>query len=138
MADQPRTPDGTDAAASVPASDADATPSPDAAEERMSVVDHIETVRVRRAPKYSVFLAAGAALGILFAMILTFVYNGTAATSPNTGLVYSQTQVFGFLALICITVGVALGGIVALILDRMLAKRSREVVVDRERIRIEE
>ena len=102
------------------------------------VEDHIETVRVRRAPKYSVFLIAGAGLGILVAMILTFAFNGSGDVSPNTGLVYSSTQVFGFLALICITVGVALGGVVALILDRALARRTRDVVVDRERIRIED
>ena len=69
----------------------------DAAEQSPSIEDHIETVRVRRAPKYSVFLVVGAALGLLVAMILTFAFNGTGGISPNTGLVYSQSQVFGFL-----------------------------------------
>ena len=72
--------------------------------------DHVERVRVRRAPKFSVFLLAGAALGIIVALILTFAFSGTDSISPNTGLIYTQGQVFGFLALICITVGVALGG----------------------------
>jgi NhaP-type Na+/H+ or K+/H+ antiporter len=102
------------------------------------VEEHIETVRVRRSPKYSVFLAAGAALGVLVAMILTFAFNGTGGTSPNTGLVYTPSQVFGFLLLICITVGVVIGGVTALILDRMLAKRTRDVTVDRERVRVED
>ena len=57
--------------------------------------DHIETVSVRRAPKISVFLVLGAALGVLVAMILTFAFNGTAEASPNTGMEYSQGQVFG-------------------------------------------
>jgi hypothetical protein len=130
MADQPETPDETDASASAVSNDA--------AEPAAMIVDHIETVRVRRAPKYSVFLAVGAGLGILVAMILTFVYNGTAGISPNTGLVYSQTQVFGFLSLIFVTVGVMAGGVTALILDRVLARRTREVTVDRESVRIEE
>ncbi|HYI51364.1 MAG TPA: potassium transporter Trk [Microbacterium sp.] len=129
MADQPETPDETDAPASVVSNDA---------EPSAIIVDHIETVRVRRAPKYSVFLAVGAGLGIVVAMILTFVYNGTAGISPNTGLVYSQTQVFGFLSLIFVTVGVVAGGVTALILDRVLARRTREVTVDRESVRIED
>jgi NhaP-type Na+/H+ or K+/H+ antiporter len=102
------------------------------------VEEHIETLRVRRSPKYSVFLIAGAGLGILVAMILTFAFNGTGDTSPNTGLVYTSSQVFGFLALICITVGVVLGGLTALLLDRMLAGRTRDVVVDRESVRAED
>jgi len=130
MADQPETPDEIDAPASVVSNDA--------AEPSAIIVDHIETVRVRRAPKYSVFLAVGAGLGIVVAMILTFVYNGTAGISPNTGLVYSQTQVFGFLSLIFVTVGVVAGGVTALILDRVLARRTREVTVDRESVRIED
>ncbi|HYJ48894.1 MAG TPA: potassium transporter Trk [Microbacterium sp.] len=121
--------------------DPDAAESPradDAREPRAVVEDRIETVRVRRAPKYSVFLAAGAGLGILVALILTFAFNGTGDISPNTGMVYSQAQVFGFVALICITVGVVVGGVIALILDRVLARRSREVRIDRETIHIEE
>ena len=90
MAAQAQTPDESDASASALSSDA--------AEPGAVIEDHIETVRLRRAPKYSVFLAAGAALGLLVAMILTFTFNGTGGTSPNTGLVYSSGQVFGFLA----------------------------------------
>jgi hypothetical protein len=130
MADQPETPDEADAA--------EAAVSNEPAEHAAVIVDHIETVRVRRAPKYSVFLAVGAGLGILVAMILTFVYNGTSGISPNTGLVYSQTQVFGFLSLIFVTVGVVAGGVTALILDRVLARRTREITVDRESVRIED
>lgn len=92
--------------------------------------DRVERVRVRRAPKFSVFVAVGAALGIIVALILTFAFNGTDGISPNSGLIYTQGQVFGFLALICITVGVALGIVVALILDRRSSRRTREVLVD--------
>jgi hypothetical protein len=135
MADQAQTPDERDAAAS--AVD-DAAVEGGAVDKPATIIDHIETVRVRRAPKYSVFLAVGAALGLLVAMILTFVFNGTGGISPNTGLVYSQSQVFGFLALIFITVGIVAGGVTALILDRVLARRTREVTVDRESVRLED
>ncbi|MFC8681905.1 potassium transporter Trk [Microbacterium ureisolvens] len=99
--------------------------------------DHIETVRVRRAPKISVFLILGAALGVLVAMILTFAFNGTAEVSPNTGVVYSQGQVFGFLTLICAPIGLALGGIVALVLDRRSRRHTREVAVDHESVQVD-
>lgn len=92
--------------------------------------DRVESVRVRRAPKISVFLILGAALGVLVALILTFAFNGTAEVSPNTGMEYSQGQVFGFLLLICVPVGLALAGVVALIFDRRSRRHTHEVVVD--------
>lgn len=95
---------------------------------------HIERVRVRRAPKFSVFLLVGAGLGLLTAMILTFAFDGSTGESPNTGLVYTSGQVFGFLALICVAVGVAVFGVLALILDRASRRSAREVTVDRETV----
>jgi len=130
MAEQAQTPDEPDAAAS-----ASVGADPIA---RSVAQDRIETVRVRRAPKYSVFLVIGGGLGLLVAMVLTFAYSGTGDTSPNTGLVYSSSQVLGFLALIFITVGIAVGGVVALVLDRVLARQSREVTVDRESVYVED
>ena len=99
--------------------------------------DRIETVRVRRAPKISVFLILGAALGVLVAMILTFAFNGTAEVSPNTGVEYTQGQVFGFLVLICAPIGIALGGIVALILDRRSRRHTHEIAVDHESVHVD-
>ncbi len=99
------------------------------------VGDHVETARVRRAPKYSVFLALGAALGILVAMILTFAFNGQADPAIGQTVSFSQGQVFGFLALVCGVVGLGLGGVVALIFERTIGRRTHEVVVDREDIR---
>ncbi|MDW4574317.1 potassium transporter Trk [Microbacterium sp. M3] len=99
--------------------------------------DRIETVRVRRAPKISVFLILGAALGVLVAMILTFAFNGTAEVSPNTGVEYTQGQVFGFLVLICAPIGIALGGIVALIFDRRSRRHTHEIAVDHESVHVD-
>lgn len=100
------------------------------------VEDHLETATVRRAPRYSVFLGLGAALGILAALVLTFGFGGAIDLSPTTGLEYSDGQVFAFLALICIPIGLVLGGTAALILDRTVGRRTRSVAVDRETIRI--
>lgn len=124
MADQALTPPEPDAAASV-------------APHRV-VEDHIETVQVRRSPKYGVFLALGAAVGIIVALILTFSFDGSLFESPNTGMVYSLGQVFGFLALICVTGGVLVFGVLALVLDRTVGRRTREVTVDRETVHLED
>jgi ABC-type Na+ efflux pump permease subunit len=99
--------------------------------------DRVESVRVRRAPKISVFLILGAALGVLVAMILTFAFNGTAEVSPNTGMEYSPGQVFGFLMLICVPVGLALAGVVALILDRRSRRHTHEVAVDHTSVQVD-
>lgn len=123
MADQLQPEGGTDAAASpLPALEV--------------VDDELVTVTVRRSPKYSVFLVAGAAIGILVALILTFAFSGSEDKSPNTGMIYSQTQVFGFLALIGIVIGVLIGGVTALILDRALSRRTHRVAADREHTRV--
>jgi len=101
-----------------------------------SAEHRIETAQVRRSPRYTVFLVAGAALGILVALVLTFAFDGSDNESATTGVTYSTTQVFGFVCLFAIPIGVAIGGIVALILDRMLARRAHEVRVDREVITV--
>lgn len=120
MADTAQTPEPADAAASLP--------------EETHVEDRIERATVRRAPRVSVFLVVGAALGLLTAMILTFAFNGTSVASPNTGLVYSPTTVFGFLTFIFIPVGLALGGTAAIIFDRRSRRHLREATVDRETV----
>jgi len=99
-----------------------------------AVVDEVETVSVRRAPKYSVFLVAGAALGVVLAMILTFAFSRPEEISQYTGIEYSPLQVFGFVALICVPVGIVIGAVIALLFDRTMGRRTREVLVDHERV----
>ena len=98
--------------------------------------DEIVEATVRRAPKYGVFLTIGAALGVLVAMIATFTWTGTGASGAvsDTGIEYSQVQIFGFVALITVSGGLALGGLVALIFDRTIGRRTQTVTVDRERV----
>ena len=99
-----------------------------------SAEHRIESAQLRRSPRYGVFLLAGAALGILVALILTFAFDGVEDKSRYTGVVYSTSQVFGFVALVCVPVGVALGGVIALILDRVVGRRTRDVRIDRETV----
>lgn len=98
------------------------------------ITERVESARVRRVPKYSVFLLLGAATGIIAALALTFGISDDGV-SASTGLQYSAGQVFGFVALGAIPLGMALGGVVALILDRSARRRSREVRILHERVR---
>lgn len=98
---------------------------------------HVESAELRRSPRFGVFFAVGAAVGLLAALILTFAFGGTAA-SPSTGVTYSTTQVFGFLLLVCVPVGLALGAAVALIFDRSSRRRMRTVQIAHETVREED
>ncbi len=106
-----------------------------ASERPVYVRDDYETVTMRRAPKYGVFLAAGAFLGILVALILTVAIGGSNL-SPYTQVVYSELQVFGFTALICVVAGIALGAVVALVFERVLGSKTRQVTVDHEQYEV--
>ncbi|MCK6079691.1 potassium transporter Trk [Microbacterium sp. EYE_5] len=94
---------------------------------------HVESAELRRSPRFGAFFAVGGAFGIVLALILTYAV-GTDQISESTGARYSEAQVFGFLLLACIPVGLALGGAVALIFDRVLRRRARSVRIERETV----
>lgn len=79
-------------------------------------------VVVRRSPRYNHFMLFGAILGAVVALILTFAFppNGT----------YDRGQVFGYLLLVGVALGVGLGALVALILDRVVGRRGKSVIAD--------
>lgn len=79
------------------------------------------TVVVHRSPRYFNFMILGAIIGAVLALVLTVAF----PDNPDFG----KTQVFGFLLLAGVAVGVAVGSLIALLLDRL--GRSRTVVVDR-------
>lgn len=87
-----------------------------------TVVAH-ETLTVRRSPRYMRFLAVGAGVGVVAALVLTLIF-------PENDD-YDRGQVFGFLLLFLGAIGVGLGALVALILDRRAARRAVTVVADR-------
>lgn len=99
-------------------------------EDMSSAENHVESAQVRRSPRYGVFLIGGALLGFLVAVVLTFAFDDVTK-SATTGVTYSQPQVLGFISLGCIPAGMALGGVVALILDRVVGRRVRNVQIER-------
>lgn len=92
-----------------------------------------ERVTVRRAPKVWGFLALGAIVGVLAALVLTFAFRPAdgGPTVTEDGTAFGLTQVFGFLLVCLVPIGAAIGAIVAIVLDRVLARRAVEVDVDR-------
>ncbi|MFB4349433.1 potassium transporter Trk [Microbacterium sp. CR_7] len=93
-----------------------------------------ETVEatVRRVPRYGVFMGIGVVVGIIVAGILTMV--GSYEPSDAANVVYPPGQVFGFLLLWTVPIGLALGGVVGLILERVSRRHDRTVRVEHETI----
>ncbi|UOE43010.1 hypothetical protein [Agromyces larvae] len=83
-----------------------------------------ETVEVRRAPRYGAFLLAGGVLGAIVALILTFAF-------PENDQ-FDRGQVFGFLLLALGVIGVGVGALAALVVDRSLSRRSGRAIVEHE------
>ncbi|HWV48333.1 MAG TPA: potassium transporter Trk [Microbacterium sp.] len=100
----------------------------------MNSTDSHETVEatVRRVPRFGVFMGLGIVLGIIAAGIVTMV--GSYEESAALGVVYPPAQVFGFALLWTVPIGLALGGVVALILERTARRHDRVVRVDHETV----
>ena len=65
---------------------------------------------VRRSPRFTSFLVTGGILGLLIGFFLSLV--GHADTR------YDSAAALGFLGLICALLGVLVGGVIAVLLDR--------------------
>lgn len=87
---------------------------------------------VRRVPRYGVFMSIGAVLGIIAAGIVTMV--GSYEPSGALNVVYPPGQVFGFALLWMVPIGLAVGGLVAIAIERVARRHDRVVQVDRETI----
>ncbi|MDI3330725.1 MAG: hypothetical protein QJR09_08315 [Micrococcus sp.] len=86
-------------------------PDPDALEHRDLVV--------RRAPKVQVFLLGGALLGVLAALVVALI----GPANPE----FTLGSIFGYFVVIFGIIGVGVGGLVWLALDRRSRKHARTV-----------
>ncbi|WGW12438.1 hypothetical protein LWF01_01315 [Saxibacter everestensis] len=86
--------------------------------------DNIE-VRVRRAPKYGVFVGAGVLLGVVAALLVVGL--GPDVSLQNDE--YSPTSMFALLGLGFGIAGALLGGLVAIVLDRLSGRRTHTTEV---------
>ena len=83
-------------------------------------------VSIRRAPKIGVFLILGAVVGLLVTLVLTSLF----PPDPAVGFFAS----FAYFCLYGIPAGVALGALVALVLDLISSRRARTVTVEHDEI----
>ncbi|WP_198410487.1 hypothetical protein [Mycetocola zhujimingii] len=97
-----------------------------AAPERFS--EEPATVQVRRSPRYANFMLLGALLGAIVAFVLTLAF----PENPDFG----RLQVFGFLLLIGVAVGVALFGLLAILLERLVGRKVHSVRADRVEVHV--
>ena len=82
----------------------------------------LQEVTARRAPKYSAFIVVGALVGFLATAIVTMQF----PADPKIGLVAT----LAYFSLFGVSAGVALGALIAIILDRRSFTRSRPVQVE--------
>jgi len=82
-----------------------------------------QTLVVRRSPRYLSFMIVGAVVGAVLALLLTVIFPQNAEFDP--------AQVFGFLLLGGVAIGVAVSCLVAIVLDRIVGRSATTVVVDR-------
>jgi hypothetical protein len=80
------------------------------------------TVTIRRAPRVPVFLILGALLGFVVTLALTASF----PTDPTVGF----PATFGYFLLYGVPAGVVVGALVAVVLDRISARRARTVTVE--------
>jgi len=66
--------------------------------------------KVRRSPRFTSFLITGGVVGLLIGVFLSLVGH------PDTR--YDASAALGFLGLICAGLGMLVGGVVAVLLDR--------------------
>lgn len=83
-------------------------------------------VSIRRAPRIGVFMVFGAMLGVLVTLVLTSLFE----PDPAVGFVAT----FAYFCLYGIPAGVALGALVALVLDFVSTRRARTVTVARDEV----
>lgn len=88
-------------------------------------MSHTIDVRVRRRPKYSVFMGVGVVLGLIVAPLLAM--QDVELINPNEE--YSFLAVAGFLGAVLGITGLILGAAVALIIERVSARRHRDFTV---------
>lgn len=100
----------------------------------MAPTDTHQTVEatVRRVPRYGVFMGIGVVLGVIAAWVI--MVTGSYEPSKALDVVYPPSQVFGFALLWTAPVGLALGGIVALLIERAGRRNDRVVRVERETV----
>jgi hypothetical protein len=89
-----------------------------------------EAVTIRRAPRFSAFVATGAVLGLVVTLVVTSLFE----TDPAVGFAASA----GYFALFGVPIGAVVGALVAILVDRRASRRAARVVAGRLEVRVED
>ncbi|SFS08117.1 hypothetical protein SAMN04487783_1052 [Agrococcus baldri] len=88
---------------------------------------HDVEVRVRRSPRFGVFMLLGAVVGALVAWLVSAVQ---APGVDEAGQPVDTTGILGLAIVVGVVLGVGVGAVVALLVDRALAKRGRMLMAE--------
>ncbi len=87
-----------------------------------------DEVRIRRAPRVPIFLVLGAVLGAVVTLIIT----ASRPVDPSVGF----GALYGYFLLYGVPAGLVVGGVVAVVLDRVASRRARTVMLERESVEL--
>lgn len=86
------------------------------------------SLRVRTAPKFWPFIGAGFVLGAIAALVVTWAgYASAGERAGGTPLEFSFGSTFGFFLVLLGVIGVAVGAIAFLIVDRIGRARAKTI-----------
>lgn len=102
----------------MPTADSPTTP-PRTSEAAAESAERTTTLTLRRAPRVSVFLTVGGALGLLAGIVVGALGSGNVS--------FTAAQVIGYMATIFALLGLALGAFVFLLAERRSVRRAQEV-----------
>ncbi|MFB2585307.1 hypothetical protein [Herbiconiux liukaitaii] len=84
-----------------------------------TTAETVDSVTVRRAPRYYRFMAVGLAVGVIVTIALTLSFPEQED--------FTRLQVLGFTGLFIVAICVALAAVFALVIDRVSRRRARTV-----------
>lgn len=104
-------------------------------EQRQRVSTEQQAVRVRTSPRYGVFMAIGA---VVFALAGWGISSNVEPGLQADGTRIDTTPVIGLMVVVGFIVGATLGALVAIVLDFIVGRKTREMTAERVAVEAEE
>jgi uncharacterized membrane protein len=97
-----------------------------------NAVTSSDEVTIRRAPKFGVFIVGGALLGF----VATLVVVSLTMDLPGQQEEASFGSLVGYFSLWGVTIGAFVGAVVAVVLDRVFARRAARLTAERVEVEV--
>lgn len=97
-----------------------------------SAVTSADEVTIRRAPKFGVFIVGGAVLGFLVTLVVITLTMNLGGRRDDT----SFGSLVGYFSLWGVTIGAFVGAVIAIVLDRVYARRSARLTAERVEVEL--